>query len=287
MFFGSLVALITPFTENNEIDQKALRELICWHIENKTDAIVCCGTTGESPTLSDDEKLEIYKICVEEAKGRITVIAGTGTYNTKHSRELTKKAKELGVDGALIVVPYYNRPTQQGCIEHYKEIAKENLPMIIYHHPGRTGVKLKPETFAELEKIKNVVNIKEASGDFDYAVEIMNHCSIPILSGDDLLTLTLMERGAKGVISVIANIIPNEWKKLTEWCLIDNFDEALRIHNKYESLNKAMLLETNPQCVKYALSLLKKCRSSVRLPLLKPVKSSQEKIYEEITKCLG
>lgn len=282
MFRGSMVAIVTPFTSTGEIDEKALRELVKWHVENETDAIVCCGTTGEASTLSEEERLRVIEICVEEAGGKTLVIAGTGTNDTRKSVYLTLKAKALKVDGCLAVVPYYNKPTQDGCIAHFKEIAKVGLPIILYHHPGRTGIKLLPQTFSQLSKIKNILAIKEASCDIEIIKAISKECPLPILSGDDSLTVAVMQLGGAGVISVIGNIIPLKWKELTSLCEKKKFDEATAISEQYKNLCKSLFLETNPQGVKYALSLMGKCRAHLRLPLIEPSKTTKAAIKQTL-----
>jgi 4-hydroxy-tetrahydrodipicolinate synthase len=284
MFRGSLVALVTPFTTAGEIDEKALENLVEWHIQEGTDGIVCTGTTGEAPTLSDEEKIRVISICKKVAKNKTLVIAGTGTYDTKKSVKLTQKAKELGVDGCLVVVPYYNRPTAAGCIAHYQEIAKVGSPIIVYHHPGRTGISLSPETFSLLEKIPNIVSIKEASCSLDVVNAIQAKCTLPILSGDDGLTAAIMELGGVGVISVVANVIPKFWYKLTKYGLEKNYAEAKAMIKEKEELIKTLFLETNPQCVKYALHLMGKCSPCMRLPLLEPSESVKQKIKDVLQK---
>ncbi len=278
MFEGSLVALITPFKKNGEVDDEKLIHLIKWHIDNKTDAIVVCGTTGESPTLSQTEKLKIFEISVKASENKIPIIANTGTNNTLGSVEITQQAKEIGVDGCMAVVPYYNRPTQEGCIEHFKMIANVGLQTIIYHHPKRTGANLTIDTFCKLEKIKNIVAIKEASSDLKFFEELIEKCSIPILSGDDSLTFEMMKKGAKGVISVVANIIPNKWKNLVKLCLDKNYAEAEVVNNELVEICKAMTLETNPQAVKYAAHLINKCSLFLRLPLIIPRNETMNEI---------
>ena len=280
MFKGSIVALITPFEKNGRVDEKALRELVNWHIEKGSSGIVCCGTTGESPTLSDEEKIKIFSVCVEEGKGKIPIIAGTGSYDTKKTYLLTKKAKEIGCRGALVVVPYYNKPTQLGILAHFQQISKANLPIIVYHHPGRTGVKILPQTFSLLENIKNIVAIKEASGSILEMQKVKKSCNIPILSGDDNLTFASILAGADGAISVVANIIPDIWKKMINSAIKKQTKIANEINQKYYSLVDAMFLESNPQCVKYALFLMNKCKNIYRLPLLEPSFSNQEKIKQ-------
>lgn len=278
MFSGSIVAIVTPFGKNNKIDKNALSDLVAWHIDQKTDAIVCTGTTGEGATLSDREKVEVLDICLKASNKKIPIIAGTGTNDTKKSCQLTKKAKDMGADGVLAVVPYYNRPTQEGVIAHYSEIAKVGCPVIVYHHPGRTGVKLELSTFERISKIKNIVAIKEASGDLELIDKLLKASFLPLLSGDDATTVEVMIKGGKGVISVVANIVPSDWSRITKLCADKNFSEARFLINKYKLLCDSMFYETNPQCVKYSLSLMGKSTSYLRLPLLEPSLENKQKI---------
>lgn len=284
MFKGSIVALATPFTEQNEVDYKALHELIEWHMDSSTDAIVLCGTTGEAPTLSHEELVKIFKEGVIAAKGRIPLIAGTGSYDTRHALQLTEDAKRAGVDGALVVLPYYNRPTPEGCIQHFQVLSEVGLPMIVYHHPGRMGIKLPVKALARIADIPNVVAIKDATGDLDHTLELIHQIDIPVLSGDDTLVLPMMAAGAVGIISIVANIIPREWKILTTLMLADQLDEAREFFRRYYSLVKSMVLETNPQCVKYALSAMGKCSSKMRLPLIEPQEATKQQIMSELEK---
>lgn len=282
MFKGSMVALVTPFREDGSLDEDSFKSLIAWHLEAKTDAIVLSGTTGEAPTLLDDEKFKIFEIAVKLAKNKIKIIAGTGTYSTKKSVFLTKKAKEIGVDGALVVIPYYNKPPIEGLIKHFEEIAKINLPIILYHHPGRTGTKLSIDSFIKLQKIDQIVAIKEASGSLEVAKELISKTRFDVLSGDDPLTIDMIKLGAKGVISVVANIIPEEFKQINNLCLNGDFEKAYEIFNQQKNLIDSMFLETNPICVKYALSLYNKCKPNIRLPLVQPKKESREIIERNV-----
>ena len=275
MLQGSIVALVTPFTHDLEVDYGKLAELIEWHVAEGTDGIVLCGTTGESPTLSEEEHAKIFRTAVGVAKGKIPLIAGTGTNDTRKTVERTEAAKGLGVDGCLVIVPYYSRPTPEGCLAHYKEVANVGLPTIVYHHPGRTGVRLSPEILQEICKIPHIVAIKESSGTLDIARHLDG---ITFFSGDDPLTLPMMELGAKGVISVVANLIPGKWKEMTQAFLQGDSAKAQEISTRYASLCEAMMLETNPQCVKYALSLMGKCLSTFRLPLIEPRASTKAQI---------
>ena len=282
MFKGSMVALITPFKNDGSLDEKALEKLINWHLDTKTDAIVLSGTTGESPTLLDEEKLKIFEIAVKLAKNKTKIIAGTGTYSTQKTIYLTQKAKDIGVDGALVVVPYYNKPSIDGLIKHFEEIAKVNLPIILYHHPGRTGTKLSIETFLKLQEIDQIVAIKEASGNLEFAKDLIAKTRFNILSGDDPLTIDMMKAGAKGVISVIANIIPEISKKITDLCLEKKYDDAKKIYNEHQDLIESMFVESNPIPIKFALNVLNYCESHMRLPLIEP----QEKNRQLITKLI-
>lgn len=284
MFKGTIVALATPFTEQDQVDFRALCELIEWHIDSGTDAILLCGTTGEAPTLSDTEQIAIFKEGVLASKGRIPIIAGTGTYNTNQCIAITYAAKKAGVDGALVVVPYYNRPTPEGCFQHFQAISKIGLPMIIYHHPGRIGIKLPVKALSRIAEIPNVVAIKDSTADLDYMIELIQQTSLPILTGDDTLLLPAMAVGGVGVFSVVANLIPQEWKQLTSLLLNDKNKEARDLFRQFFPLAKSMFLETNPQCVKFALGMLGKCSSKMRLPLIEPQESTQRQIINELTK---
>lgn len=282
MFKGSIVAIITPFTAEKEVDYQAFKTLIDWHVNEGTDAIVVCGTTGEAPTLSSEEQSQLFKSAIDVSKKRVPIIAGTGTYDTRVSVEKTKKAKELGADGCLVIVPYYNRPTPEGCLAHYTEVGKVGLPMVVYHHPGRTGVKLSAKVLAEISKLPSIVGIKEASGGVELMKEIRQLSDVPILSGDDTLAYEMMELGAVGVISVVANLIPKAWKEMTQNFLQGNRQSAKEIASFYKPLYEAMVLETNPQCVKYAASLLGKCKPHLRLPLVQPRETTKLAILQAL-----
>jgi 4-hydroxy-tetrahydrodipicolinate synthase len=284
MFKGTIVALTTPFNEQNQVDYQTVQRLLEWHIESGTDAIVLCGSTGEAPTLSDEEQISIFQEGVRICKGKVSVIAGTGSYDTHHCVEMTHAAKTMGVDAALVVVPYYNRPTFEGCFRHFQAVSHVGLPMIVYHHPGRTGIKLPINTLLRIADLPHVVAIKDSTADLDYAIELIQQSPIPVLTGDDTLTLAMMAVGGVGVISVIANLIPKEWKQLTSFLLNDQWKEARGLFRQFFPLVKSMLLEINPQCVKYGLSLLGKCSSQMRLPLIEPQESTQHQIRNELIK---
>lgn len=269
MFTGSIVAIVTPF-KNGEIDKKTLVSLIEWQIEQGIDGIVPCGSTGESATLSFEEHNEVIKLTVEVVNKRIPVIAGTGSNNTQEALELTKYAKKIGVDGALLITPYYNKPTQEGLFQHFSKIAKEvNIPIVLYNVPSRTGVNLLPITVKRLAEIDNIVAVKEASGSLSQMSEIVRYCQdkITLLSGDDGLTLPILSIGGKGIISVVANIIPAKVAKLVDAYMQGDLITAQKIHYEILPLCDAMFYETNPIPVKTALGLMNKINPELRLPL--------------------
>ena len=269
MFQGSIVAIVTPFN-NGAVDEERLRELVEFQIENGTDAIVPCGTTGESSTLDYEEHDRVIKIVVEQVNKRVPVIAGTGSNSTREAIEITRHAKELGADGALLVTPYYNKPSQEGLYRHYMAIAEAvALPQVLYNVPGRTSVNLLPETVARLSAHPNIVAIKEATGSLQQASEVLALCgeNITVLSGDDFITLPMMACGAKGVISVTANIMPKQVSALVDAFFAGDMEEARRLHLHLLKISNAMFIETNPVPVKTAVSLMGKCHAEVRLPL--------------------
>jgi 4-hydroxy-tetrahydrodipicolinate synthase len=269
MFKGSIVAIVTPFI-NGGVDVEKLRELVEFQIEGGTDAIVPCGTTGEASTLDYDEHMLVIKTVVEQVNKRVPVIAGTGSNSTAEAIELTQLAKEAGVDGCLLVTPYYNKPTQEGLFLHYKAVAEGvAIPQILYNVPGRTGVNLLPETVARLSVIKNIVAIKEATGSLQQASEVMALCGdqIDVLSGDDFITFPMMACGAKGVISVLANIMPKAVGDLTDAYIAGDLVTARKLHLDTLKISNAMFIESNPVPVKTALGLMGKCSDEVRLPL--------------------
>jgi 4-hydroxy-tetrahydrodipicolinate synthase len=280
MFKGSIVAIVTPF-RNKKVDEKALGELIEWHISEGTDAIVPCGTTGESATLDYEEHYRVIEVTIKVVNKRVPVIAGTGANATDETVMITKKAKELGADGALLVAPYYNKPTQEGLYRHYKTVAEMvDIPIILYNVPGRTAVNMLPATVARLAEIKNIVGIKEATGDMRQASDIMRLCGdrMTVLSGDDFTTLTLLALGGKGTISVSANVSPRDVSEMIKAWEKGNINEARRLHYKLEPLNQAMFIETNPIPVKTALSMMGKIQEEFRLPLCQMSSENREKL---------
>lgn len=270
MFRGAIVALVTPF-QNGRVDEAKIKELVEFHLENGTDGIVPCGTTGESPTLSTEEHEHVVEICIASVAGRVPVLAGTGSNSTAEAVTLTKHAAKSGADGALIVSPYYNKPTQKGLYLHFKAIAESvNIPIILYNIAGRTAVNIAPETMAQLAgDCKNIIGVKEASGSLDQMQMIKELCpeNFLLLSGDDALTLPVLSIGGVGVISVVANIVPADVARLVKTFRAGNLEEARRIHYKLFPLVRAMFLETNPIPVKKAMELLGHCSGELRLPL--------------------
>ncbi|MCP3176742.1 4-hydroxy-tetrahydrodipicolinate synthase [Desulfuromonas sp. KJ2020] len=271
MFKGSMVAIITPFDAKGQVDEEKYRQLIEFQIENGTDVIVPCGTTGESATLDYKEHDRVIQICIEQVAKRVPVIAGTGSNSTAEAIELSRHAKEMGADGVLLVSPYYNKPSQEGLFQHYKAIAEAvSLPQVLYNVPGRTGMNMEAKTTIRLAEFANIVAIKEASGNVTQASEILDKAGdkIDVLSGDDFLTLPLMACGAKGVISVTANIMPKEVKAMVTAVQQGRWDEARKMHLKMLDIHNAMFIESNPVPVKTAASLMGKCGADVRLPLV-------------------
>ena len=284
MFKGSIVAIVTPF-KKGKVDEKALGDLIEWHIAEGTDAIVPCGTTGESATLDYKEHFRVIEFTVKKVKKRVPVIAGTGANATDETIMITKQAKKAGADGALLVSPYYNKPTQEGLYRHYKAVAEAvKIPIVLYNVPGRTAVNVLPSTVARLAEIRNIVAIKEATGDMKQVSEVIRLCGdrITVLSGDDFTTLPLMALGGKGVISVSANIVP---KLVSRMCALwekGKFDEARKIHYSLEPLNAAMFIETNPIPVKTALAMMGKIREEFRLPLCEMTPQNRDKLAKAL-----
>ena len=270
MFSGSFVALVTPF-QDGEVDYKTLEELVEFHLENGTDGIVPVGTTGESPTLSHEEHKKVVETVVNVVDGKIPVIAGAGSNSTAEAIELTDFAYKIGADATLQVAPYYNKPTQEGFYQHFKAIAEEvNLPVVLYNIPGRCGGDgLSPETVVRLSELENIVAIKEATGSLDMASEIATRTKLNILSGDDSLTLPLASVGAKGVISVVANIVPADVKAMTDLILEGDFVAARKWHNKLFKLCKSLLgMSSNPIPIKAAMAMMDMMSEEIRLPMV-------------------
>ena len=281
MFRGSMVAIVTPFDKEGRFDEETYRQLIEFQIENGTDCIVPCGTTGESATLDYKEHDQVIKACIEQVNKRIPVLAGTGSNSTAEAIELSAHARQMGADGVLLVSPYYNKPSQEGLFLHYKAIAEAvALPQVLYNVPGRTGMNMEARTTIRLAEFANIAAVKEASGNVTQASEIIAKAGdkIDVLSGDDFLTLPLMACGARGVISVTANIMPAEVKAMVTAVNEGRLEDARRMHLKMLDIHNAMFIESNPVPVKTALSLMGKCRGEVRLPLAPLQPSSMEKL---------
>ena len=278
MFKGSIVALVTPF-KNGKIDEEALEKLIEFQIKNGTDGILPCGCTGEAATLSMEEQKQMISLAVDLVKKRIPVIAGTGSNSTDEAIELTQYARDVGADAALLITPYYNKPTPRGLFLHYEKVAGAvDIPIILYNVPSRTGISILPETVAELSGIKNIVAIKEASGSLNQVSEILSLCEIRVLSGDDSLTLPILSVGGAGVVSVVANIIPKRVASLVHKYQDGKIEEARKEHLNLFPLCRAMFLETNPIPVKTALGLMKLIEPELRLPLTEMSEEKEEKL---------
>lgn len=280
MFKGAITALVTPF-KNGNLDVNALKKLIEFQVEKGIDGIVPCGTTGEAPTLSYEEHKKVIELTVKYVKKRVPVIAGTGANSTEEAIELTEFAKKAGADGALLVCPYYNKPSQEGLYRHFKKIAETvDIPIILYNIPGRTGINMLPETVVRLSRIPNIVGIKEASGSLEQVTEIIKNTDkdFVVLSGDDSLTLPMLSLGGRGVISVASNIIPDRITKMVTLYLNKKVEEARKIHYEYYDFMKAMFIETNPVPVKTAMGMMKMIDPEVRLPLCEMTEANLNKL---------
>jgi 4-hydroxy-tetrahydrodipicolinate synthase len=285
MFDGAFTALVTPFA-NGKVDFKTLGKLIESQIGAGISGLVPCGTTGESATLTEQERKDIIKATVETAGRRVPVIVGTGSNDTRETTERTAFAKEVGADAALLVTPYYNKPTPQGLFQHYKTVAEQvDIPIILYNVPSRTGVSLPVETVAALSQIPNIVAIKEASGNLAYASEIMESCKITVLSGEDSLTLPILALGARGVISVVSNILPHQTEELVRAYLNGKTERAREIHFQMLPLMRALFVETNPAPVKEAMAYLGLIEPEIRLPLVRVTEKSRRVIIDALKKC--
>lgn len=284
MFSGSMVALVTPF-KDGKVDWPSLEGLVEFHITSGTHGIVPCGTTGESATLDPKEHHEIIERVIRAVNKRVPVIAGTGSNSTAEAVELTRGAEKAGADGALMISPYYNRPTQEGIYQHYKKVASAvGIPIIVYNIPGRTGSKIEPETLARLSEINNVAGVKEATGSVDQAIDVIRLCgdNLAVYSGEDSLTFSLMALGGRGVISTVANVAPKDMSQLTDACLKGNWEKARQLQFKLMPLIRAVFLETNPIPIKTALSLMGKCTAELRLPLTPMSEGNCQKLKQSM-----
>ena len=271
IFTGAAIAIITPMNEDGSINFSVLGEMIDDQIANGTDAIVICGTTGEASTMSDEEHLECIRFAVEKTAKRVPVIAGTGSNDTSYAIKLSKEAEELGADGLLLVTPYYNKTTQKGLIAHFTAIADAvNIPIILYNIPGRTGMNMEVSTIKELANHKNIVAVKEASGNISYAAKLIAECGdmIDVYSGNDDMIVPLMSLGAKGVISVLSHVIPKQTHDMVQYCLDNNYAEATKLQIDYLDLINNLFIEVNPIPVKEAMNMMGVNVGKCRLPLV-------------------
>lgn len=285
MFTGSMVALVTPF-KNDKVDWESLEALVEFHIENGTHGIVPCGTTGESATLSHAEHDEVIRTVIKAVRGRVPVIAGTGSNSTDEAVRLTKEAERSGADGALMISPYYNRPTQEGIYQHYKKVASEvGIPIIVYNIPGRTGSKIEPETLARMAEISNIAGVKEATGSVDQAIDVIRLCGdrLAVYSGEDSLIYSLMVLGGKGVISTVANVAPKQTSQLTAACLKGDWNSGRKIQFDLIPLIRSLFIETNPIPVKTALAMMGKCSGELRLPMTAMAEGNVKKLRQSMT----
>jgi 4-hydroxy-tetrahydrodipicolinate synthase len=270
-FKGAFTALVTPFS-NGQIDEEAYRQLIEWQVQSGINGVVPCGTTGESATMSHDEHKRVIRICVDQVKGRVPVLAGAGSNNTAEAVELTRFAKEARADGALLITPYYNKPTQEGLYQHFKRIADEvSMPFILYNVPGRTSVNMLPSTVARLNKdFADVVGIKEATGDLNQVSQVLEFCGpdFQVLSGDDFTVLPLLSVGGCGVISVVSNILPDKMSGMCSAWFKGDLDTARKLHFELAPFSRMMFVETNPIPAKTSLSLMGRIKLELRLPLV-------------------
>jgi len=285
MLKGSIVALVTPF-KDGRLDEEKIRELVEFQIKNGTNGILPCGTTGESPTLDHQEHNKVIEICIEAAAGRVPVMAGTGSNSTVEAVALTQHAAKAGADAALVVTPYYNKPSQEGLYQHFKRIADNaDIPIILYNIEGRTARNIETQTVARLARdCKNIIGVKEASGSLSQMQDVRAACPDDFLlfSGDDALTLPLLSIGGVGVISVVANIIPGDTAKLVQLFKEDKLEEARALHFKMLPLVKAMFVDSNPVPVKYACELMGLCSADLRLPLCAMSEDNQLKVKQAL-----
>lgn len=288
IFTGAGVALITPMNEDGSVNYEKLRELLEFHVANKTDAIIICGTTGEASTLSDEEHLECIRFACEVINKRIPVIAGTGSNCTQSAIELSKEAEKSGADGLLLVTPYYNKATQNGLKAHYKAIAKEvNVPIILYNVPSRTGTRLAPQTVVDLcHEVPNIVGVKDATGDISEVAELMSlaNGTVDVYSGNDDQIVPVLSLGGKGVISVLSNILPKETHDMVASYLEGDVAKSCEMQLKYFDLVKALFCEVNPIPVKKALNLMGMEVGSLRLPLTEMEDANAKRLEEEMRK---
>ncbi|MDD6634383.1 MAG: 4-hydroxy-tetrahydrodipicolinate synthase [Ruminococcus sp.] len=287
LFTGAGIAIITPFNKDGSINYERLGEMIDYQIENGTDAIIICGTTGEASTMSDEEHLECIRFAVKKAAKRVPVIAGTGSNDTAYAIKLSKEAEEIGADGLLLVTPYYNKTTQRGLIAHFTAIADAvNIPIILYNIPGRTGMSIEISTAKVLAKHKNIVAVKEASGNIGYTAKLIAACGddLDVYSGNDDMIVPIMSLGGKGVISVLSHVLPKETHLMAQYCLKNNFAEASKLQIKYLDLINNLFVEVNPIPVKEAMNLIGVNVGGCRMPLYPMSDENREKLKASLAK---
>lgn len=287
LFTGAGIAIITPFNEDGSINYERLGEMIDYQIKNGTDAIIICGTTGEASTMSDEEHLECIRFAVKKAAKRVPVIAGTGSNDTAYAIKLSKEAEEIGADGLLLVTPYYNKTTQRGLIAHFTAIADAvNIPIILYNIPGRTGMSIEISTAKVLAKHKNIVAVKEASGNIGYTAKLIAACGddLDVYSGNDDMIVPIMSLGGKGVISVLSHVLPKETHLMAQYCLENNFAEASKLQIKYLDLINNLFVEVNPIPVKEAMNLIGVNVGGCRMPLYPMSDENREKLKASLAK---
>ncbi len=281
IFTGAGVAIVTPFNADGSINFDGFAENLEYQINNGTDAIIVCGTTGEASTMTDDEHIECIRFAVERTKGRLPVIAGTGSNDTRYAAELSKTAQDLGADGLLLVTPYYNKASQKGLVAHFGKIAEcVDIPIILYNIPGRTGVSIDISTYKTLSEFKNIVAVKEASGNISYTSKLIAECGdrLDVYSGNDDIIVPMMSIGAKGVISVLSNIMPKETHDMTQLCLDGKYTEAAALQMKYLNLINSLFIELNPIPVKEAMNYMGMPSGECRLPLCTMTEANAEKL---------
>ncbi|MBN2302492.1 MAG: 4-hydroxy-tetrahydrodipicolinate synthase [Lentisphaerae bacterium] len=285
MFEGTYTAIVTPFDEAGNIDFDCFKRLIDIQASAGVDGIAPVGTTGESPTLNYEEHCRVIDVAVESCRGRMKVIAGTGANSTSEAIELTQHARDIGADGTLQVTPYYNKPNQEGLFRHFSAVADIGLPVVLYNVPGRTSREIAVETIVRLASHKNIVAVKEAGGSVDRVSNILEHCDITVLSGDDPLTLPMLAVGAKGVISVASNIIPEQVVEMVRFALEGNMDRARKLHTKYYRLFCDVFLDTNPIPVKAAMAMMGLIEEVYRLPLCPLSDDLKSKLRKTLETC--
>lgn len=287
IFTGAGVAIITPMNDDGSINYDGFAENIEYQINNGTDAIIVCGTTGEASTMTDEEHIECIRFTVEKTKGRVPVIAGTGSNDTKYAVELSKIAQEKGADGLLLVTPYYNKASQNGLVAHFGAIAKSvDIPIILYNIPGRTGVSIEIDTYKRLAEFKNIVAVKEASGNISYTSKLISQCGdiLDVYSGNDDIIVPMMSIGSKGVISVLSNIMPKETHEMTKLCLENNIEAAAKLQMKYLELINSLFIEVNPIPIKEAMNMIGMAAGPCRLPLCEMTDVHRENLKAALNK---